>query len=109
MGFDALGRVQKWCHGDRLHVRLLSRAGLSAGMPSVSWGGSGHDFRGTADDVLGLLGTPTWFYPGEWKYGISVIRFDVAGNVVGIDNKGELRLDSRDGRGYLVGSSLPRR
>lgn len=109
MGFDALGRVRNWCHGDRLKVRLLPRSGLSAAMPSVSWGPDGRDFRGTADDVLGVLGTPTLFGPGLWKYGESAVRFDAAGNVVGVENKGEFRFATRDGRGFLVGSSLSKR
>ena len=109
MGFDALGRVQNWCHGDKLHVRLLPRAGLAASMPSISWGPSGRDYRGTADDLLSLLGTPTFFKPGIWKYGESVIQFDAAANIVGIQSKGELKISQKDGRGYLLGSTLPKR
>jgi hypothetical protein len=100
--------VQKWCNGENFHVRLLPRAGLSAGLPSVSWG-AGGGYRGTADDVLGILGTPHGFFPGEWKYGKSSVKFDAGGNVTAIDNKGELRVAAKDDRGYLVGSAFARK
>lgn len=78
-------------------------------MPSVSWGPSGRDFRGTADDVLAILGTPTYYSAKGWKYGESVITFDATGNVAGIQNKGELKFSQSGDRGFLAGSSLPRR
>jgi hypothetical protein len=91
--FGESGRVEGWCSTKGLAVR---RAG------GVAWR-DGRYF-GTAADAFDLLGQPTRIAAAPvllWMYGSSRIAIDLAGNVSGVSNDGELAWGPGGG-GYVL-------